>query len=61
MQIVRGLFAIWYFLFWLVAVFKWIPITAAEYIKDDMIITIVTIGLAVTLLIPIYFILQKKV
>jgi len=56
----RLIAALWYFLFWLVASIQWIPNYIKEFIAEDLLASAIAVGLSITLLFPIAFILQKK-
>ena len=61
MSAFKALTVFWAFVFWLVAVFKWIPDIVGVVVGDPVIKTALIIGLSGTLLLPIYFLMQKKI
>lgn len=43
---------------WMIATLKWIPDTVDSVTEDDLYKTMISLGVSITLLVPVYFIFR---
>lgn len=56
--IARLLVFFWYSIMWVIATLKWIPDSVESVTEDELYKTMISLGVSITLLVPVYFIFR---
>jgi len=56
--ILRLLVFFWYSIMWVIATVKWIPDAVGSVTDEDLYMAMLSLGISITLLVPIYFIFR---